>query len=295
MLPWVIANPGATVAEVCQRFGYTGPELAHDLEVVFVCGLPGYGPGDLMVAYIEDDRVVVDTADYFAGAPRLTPTEALSLLAAGMAVVATGQASPALESGVDKLSRLLLPDGDDSLAVDLATEPEMVGALRSAAADHQVVAITYTSLASDETTHRQVEPWSVFTSLGNWYLVGYCRLAQGERSFRVDRIRDAHVLGEDFEPPADIPEPVARYTPSEDDVVATIELAAAAHWVLDYYPVKVVSEKRDRMTIEFSAADAEVTARLLLRLGPHARLLSGDDVRAARDTLAARLLARYRT
>jgi proteasome accessory factor C len=88
MLPWVIANPGATVDEVCERFGYSQKDLIADLDLVFVCGLPGYGPGDLMVAYVEDDEVVVDMADYFARPLRLTPAEGLGLLAAGRRRVA---------------------------------------------------------------------------------------------------------------------------------------------------------------------------------------------------------------
>jgi len=41
MLPWVIEHPGTPVDEVCERFGYTRAELAADLDLVFVCGLPG--------------------------------------------------------------------------------------------------------------------------------------------------------------------------------------------------------------------------------------------------------------
>ncbi|MDH4309185.1 MAG: WYL domain-containing protein, partial [Acidimicrobiia bacterium] len=43
MLPWVIAHPGASVPDVCDRFGYTRRQLLEDLDLVFVCGLPGYG------------------------------------------------------------------------------------------------------------------------------------------------------------------------------------------------------------------------------------------------------------
>ena len=50
MLPWVIDNPGVHVDAVCERFGYTRKELIKDLDLVFVCGLPGYGPGDLPVS-----------------------------------------------------------------------------------------------------------------------------------------------------------------------------------------------------------------------------------------------------
>lgn len=293
MLPWVIANPGATVEEVCRRFGYrTQEDLARDLDMVFVCGLPGYGPGDLMVAFIDDDEVVVDTADYFGRAPRLSPTEALSMLAAGMAVLSAGEGSPALESAVDKLATTVAPDGE-GLAVDVAPEPDLVGPLREAAVSHRVVDIVYTSLSRGETTRREVEPWAVFASLGNWYLTGHCRLAKGERIFRLDRVREMDVTDQTFPEPASAPEPQVRYTPSDEDVRCTIALRPGARWVLDYYPVDVVEESEEEIVIEFSASDPSVAARLLLRLGDRARLLEGAEVEEALYTLGRRILDRY--
>jgi proteasome accessory factor C len=293
MLPWVIANPGATVAEVCERFGYTGGELAEDLAIVFVCGLPGYGPGDLMVAEIDGDEVFVDTADYFADAPRLAPAEALALLASGLAVVGSGQASSVLSSAVDKLSRALLPDGQAILSVDLAGEPDVVTQLRQAAVGGRVLELTYTSLSRDQTTIREVEPWAVFSSLGNWYLTGYCRLARNERIFRVDRIRKARLTDETFSPPTKLPPPEVRYTPSVEDVRCRIELFAPARWVVDYYPVETISDDGDRMIVDFSSGDPLVAARLMVRLGPHARLVEGPEVAEALDTLRTRILTRY--
>lgn len=294
MLPWVIANPGSTVAEVSRRFGYQDEgDLARDLDMVFVCGLPGYGPGDLMVAYIEDDEVVVDTADYFEHAPRLTAGETLSTLASAMAIIASGQGSPALESAVDKLAATVAPDTDSALNVDLAGEPDLVATLRAAAAERRVINLTYTALSRGETTQRDVEPWSVFASLGNWYLRGYCRLAQAERIFRVDRIRQVTETDQTFEAPATVPDPEVNYVPSADDVRAVIDLTPEALWVLDYYPVEVLEEEPGRTRIEFSAGDPAVVARLLLRLGSRARLVEGTEVREAREDLGTRVLARY--
>jgi proteasome accessory factor C len=294
MLPWVIANPGAKVDEVCERFGYTRAQLAEDLAIVFVCGLPGYGPGDLMVAEIDDDEVFVDTADYFANAPRLAPAEALALLASGIAVVGSGQASPALSSAVEKLSKALLPEGTGVIDVDLAGEPELVAILREAAATSSVVQITYTSLSRDQTTVREVEPWSVFSSMGNWYLSGHCRMAGAERSFRVDRIRRVESTGANFEQPQALPPRAIRYTPSVEDVRCRIALTPAARWVLDYYPVDIVSEGPEETVVEFSAGDPLVAARLLLRLGPEGRLLDGPEVAQAVTTLRDRILSVYR-
>lgn len=292
MLPWVIANPGATVAEVCDRFDYTPRQLAADLNLVFVCGLPGYGPGDLMVAYIDDDEVVVEMADYFSSAVRLSAPEALTLLAAGMAVLSSGQAPPALESGVRKLQGLLLPDSEEALVVDLA-EPELVGVLRSSAAAGEVVDIVYTALSSGATTQRSIEPWTVFSTMGNWYVTAYCRLAEDERVFRIDRVREATPTGETFEPPAEPPPPVVRYSPAVDDVYGTIRLGPAAQWITDYYPVEILESSDDSSVVRFSASDPRVVARLLLRLGDAAELLEGDEIAAAVADLRARILGRY--
>jgi proteasome accessory factor C len=294
MIPWVIANPGSSVEEVCRRFGYTESDLAQDLNIVFVCGLPGYGPGDLMSAEIIDDEVVIDMAEYFEDAPRLAPAEALALLAAGMAITASGQGGEVLEDAVDKLSAALLPEGSEVIDIDLAAEPELVGRLKSAAARNEVVAITYTSLSRDETTEREVEPWSVFSSLGNWYLMGYCRLAADRRVFRVDRIKAAAPIGETFTPPASLPPAEARYVPSIEDVRARIALGPGARWVTEYYPVDIVSDRSEELIVDFSAADPLVAARLLLRLGPDAKLIKGEEVERALAELRQRILDVYR-
>jgi proteasome accessory factor C len=157
-----------------------------------------------------------------------------------------------------------------------------------------VVELTYTSLSRDQTTVREVEPWSVFSSMGNWYLSGHCRLAGAERSFRVDRIRRAETTGAHFEPPKALPPRAIRYTPSVEDVRCRIALTPVARWVLDYYPVDIVSEGPEETVVEFSAGDPLVAARLLLRLGPQGRLLDGPEVAEALRTLRARILSVYR-
>ena len=292
MLPWVIGHPGATVDEVCERFDYSKRQLASDLELVFVCGLPGYGPGDLMVAYIHDDEVVVEMADYFSNPARLSAPEALSLLASGLAVLSSGQAPDALQSAVDKLVALVVPEGEQALVVDLR-EPELVGMLRTAAVNGEIIRVTYTALSNGDTTEREIEPWSVFSTLGNWYVRSYCHLAEDERVFRVDRIRGVEDTGRTFVPPETVPPPIVRYSPAAEDTYADILLGPRAIWVADYYPVETVSQNDDGMVVRLAANDPMVAARLLLRLGADAELLAGDEVESALADLRARILGRY--
>ncbi len=292
MLPWVIANPGASVDEVCERFGYTRSDLIKDLNTVFVCGLPGYGPGDLMDASIDDDEVIVEMAEYFAKPLRLTAPEALGILASGKAVQSSGSGGEALDRAIEKLERTLLPEGGDAVVVDLP-EPALVRELRLAANDGLVFKIDHTSISSGERKTREIEPWSVFTTLGNWYVSGYCRSAGAERVFRVDRIRSAVPTGEVFEPPTKTRQPEIRYTPSDDDAHAVIRLGPHGRWVADYYPVDVLHEGPDEMVIRISVGDPAVAARLLLRLGAAADLVEGAEVARATSALRARILARY--
>jgi proteasome accessory factor C len=119
-------------------------------------------------------------------------------------------------------------------------------------------------------------------------------MVESERVFRVDRIRDLEVLDEEFESPEAMTEPDIAYTPSDEDIVARIRLSPPARWVLDYYPVDVLKETKTGTEIRFSSPDAEIPARLLLRLGDQARLLQGDEVRARATAIAEALRDRYR-
>ncbi len=293
LIPYVLERHGADLQEVLERFDYTEAQLARDLDTVFVCGLPGYGPGDLMEAYIDEDEVVIDAAEYFTRAPRLTPTETLGLLAAGMAALEMGVASPALSAAVKKLSGVVVPDAEQTLSVSVGAGSELSGALRDAASEHRVVRITYRSVGREETTTREIEPWAVFTTLGRWYVTGRCRMVDDQRTFRIDRIRDLETLDEAFTPPEDVPEPRVGYTPSPEDVSCVIDLKPTARWVLDYYPVEVIRESSRSTRIRFHSPDAEVPARLLLRLGADARLVEGPEVAARTRELGERLLATY--
>ncbi len=294
LIPYVLAKDGAKVSEIIERFGYTESELTRDLNTVFFCGLPGYTPGDLMEAYIDGDEVIIDAADYFARAPRLTSMEALGLIAAGMAILGSGQGSPDLGKAVDKLTRALLPDAGSAIDVDVSGDSENLAALKSAATERRVVRITYRSLTHEEETVRDIEPWAVVTTLGNWYVRGHCRMVDAERVFRVDRIRHMEVLDEEFERPKDVTDLGIGYTPSDDDIAARIRLSPGARWVLDYYPVDVLKETKTGIEIRFTSQDAEIPARLLLRLGPDARLLEGDEVRERLAAIAETLQDRYR-
>ena len=59
-MPYLPAGPdGVRLAEAARDFGVTEAQLRSDLDLLWMCGLPGYGPGDLIDLAFEGDRVRV--------------------------------------------------------------------------------------------------------------------------------------------------------------------------------------------------------------------------------------------
>jgi predicted DNA-binding transcriptional regulator YafY len=79
----------------------------------------------------------------------------------------------------------------------LDDEPRSVPAvIQDAIVGRQVLRLTYVDRAGVR-TERAVEPVLFMTAAGRqWYLIAWCRLRQGARAFRVDRIVQAAATGE---------------------------------------------------------------------------------------------------
>lgn len=87
------------------------------------------------------------------------------------------------------------------------TPPEVVvthfAPLRQAIRDHHAVQIAYQGRSQPAATPRIIDPYAIVHRWGWWYLVGYCHVRQGVRSFRVDRIADLQPLAQPFAWPVD--------------------------------------------------------------------------------------------
>ena len=298
MVPWIVNHDGPTVSEVCERFAITPAQLAADLEVMWLVGVPPYTPDALIDVVQEGDRVWIHYADVFSAPQRLTPDQAIALLAAGASVLALPGADPdsALARGVQKLAGVLGVDGAQALEVDLGgAQVEVLDVLRTAVRERRRVHLDYYSYGRDTRTDRDVDPYLVHAEDGSLYLLGHCHLAGAERRFRVDRIASATLRSEHFEPPATTIT-AGVFEPDAEDPRVVLRLPAAARWVAETYPVEDVRDEADgSLTVTLAIAGEAWLERLLLSLGPDARVLDAPgDLAGAGTRAAARILARYR-
>jgi len=301
LVPWLLAHPDTAMADVGREFGISEAQVRTDLELLWMCGLPGYGPGDLMDVVWDGDRVSLSNADTIAKPLRLTADEALALVAALRALLGVPGLvdTDAVESALAKIEAAAgesLTD-DVAVAVDPGGDPDVVQTVRSALAAGHQVELDYWVPARDETTLRVVDPIRMFTSDGRAYLVGWCHRVGDVRTFRLDRAVQIRELDVAAEVPAEVRQralDAGLFRPSPDDRLVTIDLEPAARWVADYYPCESVVERGDGgVVVTLRARDEAWLMRLGLALAGRARVVEPPDLADLVRSSAAAALAAY--
>lgn len=304
LLPYAIQHPGTTVGELSRKFDIPKNELVNDLHLVFLCGLPGYGPGDLIDVDFQEDRIFIRMADYFSAPLRLTAAEGLALYAGGEAIAALPNMDQAdsLRRALTKLGKALGAEGaaDEGSAIKVRFEQspsDHLAVLQKGLVERKQVEIDYLSSSKNELTSRRVDPWGLVAALGRWYLVGLDHNSNEERMFRVDRVKTAAITEADASPPAhfDAERYKGAFVGRDDQPVLTMEISPdTARWFEDYYPVRSARDLPDgwREVQLYSSGDTWA-ATLVLRLGDQVRNVSPASALEASRDLAAAIAARY--
>jgi proteasome accessory factor C len=295
LVPWILAHPGVTLAELAERFEVSEGELERDLELLPMCGLPPYTADRLIDVSVVDGAVEIRLAEYFERPLRLSPAEGFALLTAGRALLAVpgSDTEGPLATALDKLEGVLGARG--GLAIEFGGADHLER-LQGAAAAAERVEIDYYSFARDEMTTRAIDPWRVFHAFGAWYVAAWCHRAEAERLFRVDRVRAVRETGETFDA-ATRPADEARdlvYSPRPEDPRVTLRLAPGAEWVTESYPHESATVHPDgSVTTVLAVSEPAWLERLLLTLGPDARVEAPADLVTLGAEAARRLRRRY--
>jgi proteasome accessory factor C len=302
VVPYVLRHPGVGIDELTKLFDMGEAELLEDLNLLFMSGLPPYGPGDLIDVQVEEGRVWIDMADYFSRPVRLSRSEALALYLKGKALLgAPGlEEAASLTSALAKIERGL---GEETLArlagrVEVGRGGHAAAALatiRSAVEGTERLEIEYYTAGRDQLTHRKIDPEHVFSAIGNWYVVAWDHLAGDERLFRADRIKSVRATGQRFEARGLSGAGRPLYTRSDRDIPIRLVLGPKARWVAEYYEVERAAQGEDgSLNVTLPAKDLPWVAKLILRLGGEAQVLSPPELQAMVAETARQTLAGYR-
>ena len=151
-------------------------------------------------------------------------------------------------------------------------DPRLVQ-LQQAIAGRRVVRLRYHSYRSGERLERAVEPESLTYHNGAWCLGGYCRLRQGSRSFRLDRVDDLRVLDEPFAPRS------AAASAVELVRVRVRFAPASLRWVRERQHFGYVADDPDG-ALRYAVAEPFELLPWLLSWGASAEVLEPEALRA---------------
>ena len=303
LVPYLLARPGARLAEVAQTFGVTEARLRKDLDLLWVCGLPGHGPGDLIDVEFEGDTVTLFEPAGVTRPLRLTVDEALALLVALRALADTPglQEREPVDRALAKLEQAAGAAAGVAGRVEVALEGEerVLPLIRTALDRGRRLHLRYLVPSRDQVTERDVDPMRLHVQEGRTYLEAWCRRVEGVRMFRLDRVEHVELLDLPSEPPLEAqPRDVSRglFEPGPDDLLVTLALRPGAAWVADYYPCESVQETGDGgLVVRLRTGDTAWVRRLALRLGSAGRVLAPDELAEQVRQDAAPALAAYAT
>ena len=299
LVPYLQARPGIEVGRAASDFGVSETQLRKDLTLLWMCGLPGHGPGDLIDLSFEGETVSVIFDAGMSRPLRLTAEEALALVVALRTLAETpGLAdSDAVQRALAKVEAAAGGAVDDStVTVALDRIQRLLPALHLALEQRRALWIRYYSASRDETGERTVDPVRLFDADGRSYLEAWCRQAEGMRVFRLDRIEDVGLLDEPASVPADaqvrdLSEGV--FQPASEHLLVELRLGRAYAWVADYYAAEEIIEDGGQIRLSLRVADPGWVRALVLGSAGQVEVLAPEWLADGVRHEAARALAGY--
>ncbi len=292
------AHGGLRAEDLAARFEVSVRTIYRDLDGLAEGGVP------LVATPGQGYRLL---EGYFLPPLAFTATEA-ALLALGGEFVRQ-RVDPELqrpaEDALQKLTAVLPADRRAAVArwraemlfprMGVGDDPRL-SRLRSAIQERRVVRLMYHAFRRPEPALREVEPTSLVFFAEHWQLAGYCRLRQGPRMFRLDRIDHLNILAEQFTLGARHAMPDRTGDWKLDATHARVRFdPAVERWARERQPFTFVREEHDSVgpVFVYAVRQEHDLVLWLLSWGGAAEVLSPPALRARMAAEARAILRRH--
>lgn len=294
---------------ILSDFGINIKELVKDLEIIGMCGLPPYSPYDLMEIGIEKDSIWLEN-NLFKKPGKLTLLEALSLYF-GSEIIAKQKGTvyaDIIENARKKIRRILskkmkekLDKQKDKIGIDVDTiSSDRLQIIQQAIAERKKLEIEYYTKGRKALNKRIISPYLAIVYLDHWYIVGYCELTKGERTFRLDRIKSVKIIQEQFELPKHFDKSrydrYVPYLPSGDEIKVKIKFSPKiARWIIERSKSKDIERLKDGSVILTIVSDSTGwLVQEVLGYREDAEVISPTELREAIKESCIRGLQNYK-
>jgi proteasome accessory factor C len=286
LVPYINSHQGISLKELAGVFDVSTAQMTSDLTTLWMCGLPGYTPLELMDLDFESGFVTIHNAETLSKPRSITFDEGVALIL-GLDLLRSAISSDRndLLESVDLLSLRLAELIKLPLALSATPiiNQEVSSAVAQALNSRSALEITYHSLYRDEISSRIILPIEIVVSDGQNYLSSYCYTASDFRQFRIDRIQEASVQA--------VPQAIPKLSVQQLSYSCTIKVFTPTREIAERFKQ---SELPINSEFDFQTYSIQWIQRSVMASGSAIGLQSPPDVRKSIAVLAQSMLDRYK-
>lgn len=286
LVPYINTHQGIALKDLAAVFEVSNAQMVNDLTTLWMCGLPGYTPLELMDLDFESGYVNISNAPTLAKPRSVTFDEGVALIL-GLDLLRASiptDRSDLLEK-IDSLSARLssIINLNSTFSVIAPINQGVSAAIDEALASRSSLEIEYHSMYRDEITQRTIFPIEIIQVEGQQYLSSYCYSATDFRQFKLDRIQKAIVKQESKTIPED-----ATDTQRINSRLKVLK------------PTREIAERFSRQDLkagsefDFQTYSQQWLERSILSSGDGVALLTPPEIRASIAQMAQSMLDRYK-
>jgi proteasome accessory factor C len=209
MVPFLSTHQGISIKEACETFNVTERDLIADLNLLWVCGLPGYSHLELIDVQFDGGYISISNADPISRPRKLTYEESSALIVAlnSLLLNVDNQSREHIVNLIAKLVKIS-ERVDPIVSIDVSTLAKLpeIHLIDKAIIENLQLSIDYYSPTTDSLTSRVIAPLEyIEDSAGKRYVYAWCYGAKDFRQFKLERIRavkDKNEKAEKFEIPS---------------------------------------------------------------------------------------------
>ena len=288
LIPFILENPGVSIGKLAKQFSVTEKQIESDLQLVFMCGLPGYTPYELIDLIFEDGVVSIIDPQVLDKPRRFTKSE-LVVIALGLQLLGELSASDSARlSKIKLLSNKITQLGGSNSVIfaPSSSKSPFVEVISKAITNKKSLTIQYQSLVKDEVSIRTIFPHNLYFMNGNLYLSAMDLTAKADRVFKVELIKTCEVGN-------DVSSEIVNENNSTIEVILDVQKTYKNFIERNSSIITAVEEQKNCFRVHLKLSNLEWLKRSILSNSPGITVISPSLLAQEVSALATSLLASY--
>ena len=288
LIPYILEHPGISINQLSKIFNVAEKEIEKDLQLAFMCGLPGYTPYELIdLTYEEGVVSIIDPQ--VLNKPRNFSNNERVVIALGLEILKEiNLSNPENLKKIDKLREKFLDkkDEDSVIVVEQDLSFPFLNIINQAIFERRIVIFDYQSVSKDVLSSRNVLPHKLYLQNGNLYLSGKDVQAQSDRIFKADQILSCTI--------GDLADTERFHLAQPEEIVELIVNHDNFNFIERNSSIIIDQEiTNGQLHVKIRASNFDWLKRAILSNAPSIKVISPESLASEVEQMASDLISAY--